>query len=101
MRSDDIVWEQSESGVRLRVPLKNAHGIGGFLARAANAGTAKEIELEEIGAFVWSLCDGKATSNAISSKLCEKYKLLKPEADVSLAKFLEMLSARGCIVFVK
>jgi hypothetical protein len=56
--------------------------------------------LEPVGAFVWSLCDGKHTFEGISRKLREEFKLSRLESDASLSAFLQMLSQRKLITMM-
>jgi len=87
----------AEGVVTLRGPASLKGLLGKIVARAASQPVAKQYELEEVGAFVWSLLDGKRTFSAISKQLQSKYKMNRAEADASLAAFLQMLAERGLI----
>lgn len=81
----------------LRVPLKERAGTMGWIARKSNSPSHHEIELDEIGAFVWSLCDGKRSVAGIAAALSKHYKITMHEAEASLLDFLDSLRRRGCL----
>ena len=60
----------------------------------------KKIVLDNIGSYVWELCNGKNSVNDIISGLMEKYKLRRIEAEKSLILFLQMLSRKTLIGFL-
>ena len=98
VRNADLHFEEKEDGtVVLRVPLEARGGMYRILGRVSQSQAEKEVELEEIGSFVWNLCDGKHSCEGIASKLKDKYKLTKPEAEASLISFLETLARRGYV----
>ena len=85
----------------LSAPLSTqGRGIMGRLARKAGKPDVKQFELEQVGAFVWEMCDGKNTFESISKGLRVEFKLSKLEADASLAAFLQMLSQRRLITMM-
>lgn len=82
----------------LRVPLAQRRGLVGWAARKSNSPTQHEIELDEVGSFVWGLCDGKRSLAGIASKLSKHYKITIHEAEVSLLDFVDSLRRRGCLI---
>jgi hypothetical protein len=60
---------------------------------------AKRIELDEIGAFVWGLCDGTRTTRQIIRGLAREYHLNRRDAEASLVEFLRMLGRRNLVGF--
>lgn len=88
----------ADGSVILTAPLSlQGRGYLARLAKKMNAPETKSFELEPVGAFVWSLCDGKHTFDAISRKLRERFKMNRLEADAALSAFLEMLGRRGLV----
>jgi len=87
----------SDETTLLRVPLKEKLGATGWIARKSNSPSHHEIELDEIGAFVWSLCDGKRNVAGIAAALSKHYKITTHEAEASLLDFLDSLRRRGCL----
>lgn len=60
---------------------------------------AKRIELDEIGAFVWGLCDGTRTTRRLIRELAREYHLNRRDAEASLVEFLRMLGRRNLVGF--
>jgi hypothetical protein len=90
-----------ERGGILALPLAQRRGFFGWLAKKANASNKLEIELDEIGSFVWGLIDGRRSVAGIAQSLAKEYKLNKHEAEASLLEFLDRLRQRGCISLVR
>lgn len=61
----------------------------------------KKYKLDEIGTFVWGLCDGEHTCKEIVDSLCRKYKYLRREAELSLMSYMQTLSSRNLVGFAK
>jgi hypothetical protein len=82
--------------LRLRVPLRRA----GRLARAwcwlLRLPAAVEVELDDIGAFVVERLDGR-TLGALADDLAGHLQLSRREAEVALADFMRLLSARRLV----
>ncbi len=80
-----MTWEGLDDGTAaLDAPLaQQGRGFAAMLARWMKAPTTKKFELEPVGAFVWSLCDGAHSFDAISRKLRERYKMNRLEADAA------------------
>lgn len=98
-RNSFVEEEEFEGGIRLRAPLQTqGTGLMGALAKWARMPDAKEFELETVGAFVWTLCDGQHSTEGIARKLRERFKMNRLEADTALAAFLETLARRKLIV---
>lgn len=98
-RNAFVEEEPFEGGVRLKAPLQSqGSGMLGALAKWAKLPDTKEFELETVGAFVWSLCDGQHSTEGIARKLRERFKMNRLEADTALGAFLETLSRRKLIV---
>lgn len=87
-----------DGGILLHAPLVlQGKGVMGWIAKRMEAPSTKTFELEPVGAFVWALCDGKHTFEAISRKLRERFKMNRVEADAALTEFLRMLGQRRLI----
>ncbi len=98
MRNPSLQWEPDEEGAvtaTLTRPrdLKN-RVVGTFLMLPES----KQLKLDEVGTFVWNLCDGKHTVADMVAAMAEQYKLSRREVEVSLTEFLRMLAKRGMIV---
>ncbi len=96
IRNPAIRFESSDDGcIMLFVPVTQR----GFLGRTVGKVVPddKQVELEQVGAFVWNLCDGKRSVQGIVEALQREYKLTKVEAEASLLAFLETLMKRKYI----
>jgi hypothetical protein len=96
------VERNAEGVVTLYAPFRAAPFIeraARWLGAPARAGEAK-IELDEIGSFVWDLCDGQRSVREMVAALAEKYKLNRKEAEVALTTFLRSLAGRNLVAIV-
>lgn len=98
MHNPNLEWELDEEGIMtatLRRPrdLRNRL-VGSFLMLPES----RTLKLDEVGTFVWNLCDGKRTVADLVAAMSERYKLSRREVEVSLTEFLRMLAKRGMIV---
>jgi hypothetical protein len=97
IRNPAITWRRYKSGeVALIVSVKKK----GLMARGDKSEREKKIILDKIGSYVWTLCDGEHTFKEIVDALVENYKLHRREAEISLAKYLDVLSKKGVISFM-
>jgi len=67
-------------------------------ARFLGGSTAsRKIELDEVGTFVWDMCDGETTIREMIDRMSEEYTLNRREAEVSLTAFVKMLAGRQLV----
>ncbi len=99
LRNSLAEWELDEHGaITISAPLaESGKRFERWIQKLAKRPAVKSFELEPVGAFVWTLCDGKHTFDTMSRKLREKYKMSRTEAEASLQAFLYMLSQRGLL----
>jgi len=107
-----IKWEKNEKGeVKITIPFKkireksqdkkgSSGKFTGVLSKIFPEPEEKRIRLDQIGSIVWELCDGERTVKEIVDFICEKYKLLPRETEVSLSTYLNSLVKRGLIGFI-
>lgn len=102
-RNSLLTWEKRESGeTLLTVPQNRKIGpITRQMAKWLRAPTERHVELDEVGGFVWELCDGAHTIESIVQKTGKQYKMSRREAEVSVTMFLQMLHERNFIGFYK
>lgn len=55
------------------------------------------FELDEIGQYVWELCDGGRDARGIAKLLQSRFRMHRVEAEAALGSFLQSLSQRGLI----
>ncbi len=98
-----ITVEEKEDGeIILHIPMKEKVGfLTKLLAKCVQLPTEKRVELDEVGSFVWKLCDGSNTLESVVQKVGREYKMNRREAEVSTTTFMEMLIQRNFIAFYK
>ena len=91
--------ERDEAGlVVLSIP-RRADGLGKILTIVFVVPKSRSVQLDEVGSFVWQLCDGVNSIREMIRKLGSEYKLNRKEADVSLTTYLRDLAKRGIVGF--
>jgi hypothetical protein len=97
-RQDVRETDAGDGRLLLESPLeRSVPGVGVLIARAAKAPAWRKFELEPVGAYVWSRCDGASTFDQISEGLQARFRMNRLEADAALAAFLQTLGRRGLI----
>ena len=99
VRNSLIKWEKSETGeVSLVVPQKNTVWIR-IVSTIFMLPRSRVVALDEVGSFVWTICDGHNSIDSIVRALCNKYKLTRKEAETSLLAYFRKLGKRGMVGF--
>lgn len=57
----------------------------------------KQIELDEMGTFVWSLIDGDHSVRRIAEAFVAEYEVQQREAELSVTAFIKTIGQRGII----
>lgn len=102
-RNNLLSWDTRDGGETLiTVPVTRAKGrAAGLVLRWLNVAPQRQVELDEVGGFVWGLCDGSNTIDAIVQKTGRHYKMNRREAEISVTAFLQTLHHRNFIGFYK
>ena len=102
-RNSVITWEKKEGGESLlTIPRNEKAGfLTKWMSKWLNAPTARKVELDEVGGYVWDLCDGKNTVETIVQRTGREFSMNRREAEVSVTMFLQMLHERHFIGFYK
>jgi len=100
VRNTLIKWEQQPETkiISLTVPQKEVWWIR-IVSKLFMLPKSRVIVLDEVGSFVWNLCDGYNSIDTIVRALCNKYKLTRKEAETSLLEYFRKLGKRGIIGF--
>ena len=100
VRNSIIKWEQQPETqiISLTVPQKEVLWVR-LISKAFMLPKSRVIVLDEVGSFVWGLCDGSNTIDTIIRALSNKYKLTRKEAETSLLEYFRRLGKRGIIGF--
>lgn len=93
-----IDWIEENGLVRLKV-IKFRSKLGQWLCRFFKKPNYFFINLDEIGSFIWTKCNGKNTIEEILHELEEKYG--KEMMKERLIIFLKMLERYGYIKYVE
>jgi len=94
-RSEQVEWQQR--GEKVLIKVRRSDWLGVLLRWLTSRPVHRQIELDEIGGFVWNLCDGSHSVADIVEELEHRYQLSRREALASLAEFLSQLQKRGLI----
>ena len=57
----------------------------------------RKIALDELGTYVWDLCDGQTPVKKIISLFASKHKLGRKEAEVSVVEYMKQLTKKGLL----
>jgi len=99
VRNPSLTVHESEDGlVAVELP-RRKDWVGNALGFLFFVPDSKPVQLDEVGSFVWKLCDGEHTVNEMAVALAKEYKLNRREVDVSLTQYLQTLGKRGMIAF--
>jgi len=93
-----LVQSNDRSGgvLRLTAPLDPT-----LLGRLFGTGrTSKSFDLDDLGATVWNLCDGRRTVEKIITEFASQRRINLREAQVAVATFLRTLLRRNLITLV-
>lgn len=99
VRNRLIEWDKSENGeVSLVVPQKSTLWVR-TVSKIFLLPKSRVVQLDEVGSFVWTMCDGHNSIDTIIRTLCSKYKLTRKESETSLLAYFRNLGKRGMIGF--
>lgn len=101
VRSPSVrVEPRSDGGLALYVPF-NSSAFVERLSRRLGGGTGEaRVELDEMGAFVWEMCDARTTVREMIDRLAEHYRISRKDAEASLTDFLKSLTRRRLIALI-
>lgn len=100
VRNPDVTWRELESNevvVTVKRPSKATWRIISWLFYVPES---RDISLDEVGSFIWQLCDGEHSVADLVEALVKEYKLGKRESEVSLTTYLRDIGKRGLIAFL-
>lgn len=99
VRNSAIDWQETPSGeAELSIPYRKDR-VARIVSFVWHLPTARKVQLDEVGTFVWRLCDGENTVEAIIKALSKQYKMNRAEVEASVASYLQMLSERRFVGF--
>jgi hypothetical protein len=97
LHNEAIGAERTDSGdARLTVPRRENWWVR-VLDRVLYVPKNRRIRLDELGTYVWDLCDGHHTVRDVIRAMSARYKLHRKEAEVSVVTYLRQLARKGLI----
>ncbi|GBC70460.1 Coenzyme PQQ synthesis protein D [Candidatus Calditenuaceae archaeon HR02] len=90
--TESTTTASGEMSVRLRMPRPR-----GVLQRLLPVPEFRTFILDKVGGFVWENIDGERNVREIANLLVRSFKMTREEAEISLLRYLQMLSTRGLI----
>ncbi len=97
VRNQAVEEDEADDGnVRLLIPRREDWWVRAA-ARVFYVPKKRRLTLDEIGSFVWRLCDGNHSVREIIRALAARYKLHRKEAEVSVVAYLRTLAKRRLI----
>ncbi len=100
VRNPGLKWVANDEGyAAVTLPRRNDL-TGKALAWMFFVPESKPVILDEVGTFVWKLCDGEHSLSEIATLLCKEYKEGRKEMETSLVEYMKLLGKRGMIAFV-
>lgn len=101
VKNHQVTETQGEGGeVTLSYPVQIKPWIAGLRRRLGGGDKAlppKKLQLDELGAEVWALIDGRRPVKGIIRVFKEKYKVTDRDAEIAVTRFLRELGKRGLI----
>lgn len=98
-----VTWERKEQEVVLSIPMRDdriartVKAVIKALRMAKELPDSRQIGLDEVGSFVWELCDGERNIEGVVGGLSKEYKLTRREAEASVTMFLQTLAKKHLI----
>ncbi len=99
-RNELLAWEDTEDGeVRITVTRQETWKTR-LLSKVFYIPEKRTITLDEVGAQVWQMCDGRTSVAQMIEGLRDRYKLDRKEAEVSLLSYLKTLGQKRFVGFL-
>lgn len=100
IRNPLLEWERLESGdILLKVPVEQRSLLVKWAVVAFRLPPWRHVQLDEVGAAVWELCDGEHTVESIVQQICKRTRMSRREVEASVSMFLKMLAERRLLAF--
>ncbi|MEW6355374.1 MAG: PqqD family protein [Planctomycetota bacterium] len=97
VRNQAVEVTRDEAGlVSISIPRKKTWWVD-LVAKVFFVPQEKRIGLDEIGSYVWDLCDGKNNVRRIVGEFQKEFKLNRKEAELSMLNYLKILAKRRLI----
>ncbi len=94
VRNSAITWTTNDTGEAILSVPRRQDRVGKIVGAWFKVPNTRGVELDEVGTFVWNLCDGDNTVESIVKKTSHQYRMNRREVEVSVTTFLQMLAER-------
>jgi len=98
LHNPNLEWKYNEEGYVVATLTRRGGPTGKLINFFLAVPKERPVVLDEVGSFVWKMCDGRHSVEQISEALSDKYNLTHREVEVSLNEYLRMLAKRGMIL---
>lgn len=98
-RNDALTWEKNKNEEITITVERRDDWKAKVLSKIFWIPKSRSLMLDQIGAQVWDMCDGKTSVDAMIRKLSTEHKLNLKEAEVSLLTYLKSLGKKNLIGF--
>ena len=98
-----VKWERTDKEVVLSIPMRDdriarmVKAVIKTLRMAKQLPECRQLGLDEVGSYVWELCDGERTIDGVVLGVTREYKLTRREAEASVTMFLQTLAKKNLI----
>lgn len=99
-RNEALEWEKSDDEEVTITLTRSDDWKVKVLSKVFWIPDRRTLVLDQIGAQIWDMCDGKTTVDAMIRELSKQHKLNLKEAEVSLLNYLQSLGKKRLIGFV-
>jgi hypothetical protein len=99
-RNDALTWEKNENDEVIVTIERREDWKAKVLSKIFWIPKSRTLMLDQIGAQVWDMCDGKTTVDQMIRHLSKEHKLNLKEAEVSLLTYLKNLGKKHLIGFL-
>lgn len=97
VRNQAVTASEEASGeICITIPRREAWWVK-LLSKMFYVPKHKKMSLDELGSYVWELCDGKNSVRAVIEKFRFRYSLNEKEAELSMVAYLKQLAKKGLI----
>ena len=99
LRNKLVNWEADDKGEVSLIIIQKPKLWVRIISKVFMLPGKRVVALDDVGSFVWQLCDGHNSINQIVKQLSGKYRMTRKEAETSLVTYMRQLGKRGIIGF--
>ena len=100
VRNEAIQWERDENGEVCITLVRARSWKVNLLSKLFYIPERRKLILDEVGAGVWEMCDGRTSVETMIRRMSAQYKLNPKESEVSLLHYLRQLGQKRLLGFL-